>query len=424
MPPTGANQCEGYRILCENSGMAAFSVVILGPPPRLSRERRLAVVGSDAVTVTFLAEGEFPTRRPNLLLAPILRAEDGLHLLRSLDRLGLAATASERARGATLVGAWFPTPWLSPEPLAQFVDLALLGGEELLGRLTAILRSVDQQDHPEILRLLTTLPGFYVPSLYQSVYDANGLLVAVEPLEPTAPLPVRALVPPVMAAPLPTDLAWSQLPTAESLHARVAGGEKSLALWVGTPQAVDPGVLGKSAEALRETGIRQLHLGFWVGIPEGPEMNQALPDWIKGLRHEFISRLRQEERLPGLSLSGHCFIPRPWTNWQWAPMALVADLKAELRLLREALRHLPVLFTHDLPKWAAVEALLARGDRRVGDLLRLAHQVGWERAEVESVWNPAFYLHRPRPIAERLPWDHFDWGIDRKALERERMREK
>jgi len=404
--------------------MAAFSVVILGPPPRLSRERRLAVVGSDAVTVRFLAEGELPTQRPNLLLAPILRAEDGLHLLRSLDRLGLALKARERSGESTLVGGWFPTPWLSPEPLAPFVDLALLGGEELLGRLTAILRSVRQQDHPEILKLLTALPGFYVPSLYNPIYDTDGWLVAVEPVDPAAPLPVRALVPTVMAPPLPTDLHWSPLPTTESLDARVAAGEKSLSLWVGTPRAIDPGMLGEMAVTLWETGMRQLHLGFWVGHPEGPEMNRTLPHWIKRLRHESISRLHREEALPAISVSGHCFIPRPWTIWQWAPMASVAELKAELRLVVDAFRELPVFFTHDLPKWAAMEGLVARGDRRVGDLLRLAHQIGWERAEIESFWNPAFYLRRSRSIAEYLPWDHFDWGIDREALKQEAMRKR
>ncbi len=399
--------------------MTAFSVVILGPPPRLSRERRLAVVGSDAVMVTFLAEGELPSQRPNLLLAPILRAGDALQLLRSLDRLGLAAEARARSAELTMVGAWFPTPWLSPEPLAAFVDLALLGGEELLGRLTAILRTVHQADHPEILRLLTTLPGFYVPSLYHPVYETNGLLVTIEPVDSTAPLPVRALAPSVMAIPIPPDLAWSSLPTAEALHARVAAGEKSLALWIGTPEAMEPEALGEQAEPLRETGIRQLHLGFWVGSPESLEVSQTLPRWVKQLRHEFISRLHREEALPAFSVSGHCFVPRPWTIWQWAPMASVASLKGELHLLRDTFRRLPVTFTHDLPKWAAVEGLVARGDRRVGDLLRLAHHVGWEGAEVESPWNPAFYLYRHHPMGERLPWDHFDWGIAREALERE-----
>jgi hypothetical protein len=361
--------------------MQAFSVVVLGPPPRLSRERRLAVVGAGAVTVTFLAEHELPSEPPNLLLAPIQQARDELRLLRALQHLGLPAEAGDRPRETTLVGAWFPAPWLSPEPLAPSVDLVLLGGEELLGRLTAILRSVHPRDHPEILRLLASLPGFYVPSLYRPVYESSGRLAAVEPLDPSAPLPIRALRPPVVAEPVPADLAWSLHLTAELLRARAAAGEKSLSLWVGSPEDADPETLGEQVENLLEMGIHHLHLGF--------------------------------------SVSGHCFVPRPWTIWQWAPMASPATLKAELRVLSDTFRELPFTFTHDVPKWAAVEGLLARGDRRVADLLRLAQHVGWERAEVESAWNPAFYRARPRPLTEWLPWDHFDWGIDREALERE-----
>ena len=412
-----------WAVLCENSNMAGFSVAILGPPPRLSRERRLAVVGSDAVTVRFLAEGELPTQRPNLLLAPILRAGDALHLLRSLDHLRLDADVGDRAGGSTLVGAWFPTPWISPEPLAPFVDLALLGGEELLGRLTAILRSIQPADHPELLTRLATLPGFYIPSLYRAMYEPGGSLAGLERVDPMASLPVRAVVPAVVPPPLPADLAWSSFPSAELLRARAVSGEKSLAVWIGASADLEPRALGEAAELLQETGIHQLHLGFWVGSPEEPEAHRALPRWVKRLRHELLSRLRREEALPALSVSAHCFVPRPWTAWQWAPMASMETLKSELHLLRNAFCDLPVLFTHDLPKWAMVEGLIARGDRRVSDVLRLADRVGWERAWIESLWNPAFYVYRARSPEERFPWDHFEWGIDRAALRRAAIRD-
>jgi hypothetical protein len=70
---------------------------------------------------------------------------------------------------------------------------------------------------------------------------------------------------------------------------------------------------------------------------------------------------------------------------------------------------------------AALQALLARGDRRVGDFLELAasHDGDWRWALREWDGDPELYTTRRRPPDERLPWDHFDVGVKKAGLVRE-----
>ena len=105
-------------------------------------------------------------------------------------------------------------------------------------------------------------------------------------------------------------------------------------------------------------------------------------------------------------------------------MAEVPQLDQTIRQLRRDLRHVGIHFTHDVPKWAYLQGVLARGDRHVGDLLALAlrYRGDWRRAFREWPRNPDFYAYRARPLSERFPWDHFDVGTKRSRLEVEYRR--
>ncbi|HEX7512228.1 MAG TPA: hypothetical protein VF464_02555, partial [Candidatus Methylomirabilis sp.] len=80
--------------------------------------------------------------------------------------------------------------------------------------------------------------------------------------------------------------------------------------------------------------------------------------------------------------------------------------------------------THDVPKWAHLQGILARGDRNVGELLLLAldYKGDWRSAFREWPRNPDFYVRRERPLGERFPWDHFEVGTKRERLEIEYQR--
>ncbi|HWT77324.1 MAG TPA: hypothetical protein VN648_00755, partial [Candidatus Methylomirabilis sp.] len=128
--------------------------------------------------------------------------------------------------------------------------------------------------------------------------------------------------------------------------------------------------------------------------------------------------------LPELTVGVSSFVPKPWTAFQWCAMAEVRALNEKVDHLRRELRRVGIRFTHDVPKWAYLQAVLSRGDRHVSDLLQLAlrHQGEWKRAFKEWPRNPDFYACRERPLSERFPWDHLEVGTKRERLETEYRR--
>jgi hypothetical protein len=110
-------------------------------------------------------------------------------------------------------------------------------------------------------------------------------------------------------------------------------------------------------------------------------------------------------------------VPKPFTPFQWTPFLAVAELKKRLKLVAREFHGVKTMRVHtDLPKWAYVQALLARGDRRVADILLAAHEHGWSRAFKENPINPDFFTLRERRPGELFPWDFIDHGIAKEYL--------
>jgi hypothetical protein len=78
----------------------------------------------------------------------------------------------------------------------------------------------------------------------------------------------------------------------------------------------------------------------------------------------------------------------------------------------------------DVPRWAYLQGVIARGDRRVADILLLGHKNrgNWPQTFKSSPLNPHFYVHRERDADERFPWDIIDQGIDKAFLWKEYQR--
>jgi hypothetical protein len=120
-----------------------------------------------------------------------------------------------------------------------------------------------------------------------------------------------------------------------------------------------------------------------------------------------------------IKLSVNCFVPKPFTPFQWHAFEQVSSLKEKQKWLRNALaREGGVKVSFDVPKWSYVQALLSLGDRRVGSILLRSHKLGgdWTRALRFSDINPDFFVYRPKGIGEVLPWDFIDHGIQKKHL--------
>ncbi len=100
----------------------------------------------------------------------------------------------------------------------------------------------------------------------------------------------------------------------------------------------------------------------------------------------------------------------------------MAVLKHKLKLITSALRaERKIQVTCDLPKWGYVQALLSRGDRRVGRMLVKAHELGgdWGRVFRTSDINPDFYVYRERARDELFPWDFIEHRVTKAQLWRE-----
>jgi radical SAM superfamily enzyme YgiQ (UPF0313 family) len=178
-----------------------------------------------------------------------------------------------------------------------------------------------------------------------------------------------------------------------------------------------------ACDLVRAHGIPNLKTYFMIGQPtETIEDVEAIPE----LAARMLERLRvldpRGRPFGRLTLSVSSFVPKPWTPFQWAPFDGADSLQVKLEIIKRGVRRFSnVRVLHENPREAALQALLARGDRRVGDFLELAasYDGDWRRALREWDGDPAFYTTRRRALDERLPWDHFDVGVKKAGLLRE-----
>lgn len=184
-----------------------------------------------------------------------------------------------------------------------------------------------------------------------------------------------------------------------------------------------------------KTGVK---LYFMNGLPT--ETHQDIAG-IADLAEKVIGRYytgghRVKGRTPSVTVSVSCFIPKPFTAFQW-------EAQDSLEILREKQMYLASLITdrkiryhwHDA-RVSRIEAVFARGDRRLSAALVQAHALGvrfdgwdemfsyekWLEAFARAGVDPAFYAERRRDLDEVLPWDIIDCGVDKKFLLRERER--
>jgi len=103
----------------------------------------------------------------------------------------------------------------------------------------------------------------------------------------------------------------------------------------------------------------------------------------------------------------------------------VKTLKTKIKMVKTGLKKTPNVRVHaDVPRWAYLQGVIARGDRRVADLLLLAHENNgnWPQTFKASPVNPHFYVHRERAPDERFPWDFIEHGLDKTYLLKEYRR--
>ncbi len=188
-------------------------------------------------------------------------------------------------------------------------------------------------------------------------------------------------------------------------------------------KAITDEQLYAACDLVRKYGIPNLKCYFMIGLPtETQEDIEAIPTLAARLL-ERLSVLGPDGHPFGkLTLSVSSFVPKPWTPFQWAPFDDPRSLEEKLDIIKSVARRLHnVRVVHENPREAGLQALLARGDRRVAGFIEIAAALDgdWRRALREWDRDAAFYTRRLRETCETLPWDHFDVGVKKAGLLRE-----
>ena len=179
---------------------------------------------------------------------------------------------------------------------------------------------------------------------------------------------------------------------------------------------VSAGDLMRATELAARYNFSQLKLYFMLGLPtETDEDVQALIDLVLAVQERFPRRI---------TVNITPFVPKAHTPFQWVAMAPVKVLKERMNRVEQALRPKGIAVRAESPAWAAVQGVLSRGDRRVGQaLVRVKRRslAAWQRALRECELDAAEYLGK-RSVDEPLPWNVVDSGVRHDYLEREMKR--
>ncbi len=139
---------------------------------------------------------------------------------------------------------------------------------------------------------------------------------------------------------------------------------------------------------------------------------------------------------PQVTISVSCFIPKPFTPFQWEAQDTFEMLEQKQTYLASKITDRKIRYTHHDAKVSRIEAVLARGDRRLAKALEIACNKGfmfdswdecfdydrWIEVLTEANIDPAFYANRKYGLDETLPWDIIDCGVSKEFMRRERDR--
>ena len=185
-----------------------------------------------------------------------------------------------------------------------------------------------------------------------------------------------------------------------------------------------------------EQGWSAVKLYFMIGLPtETDEDVLGIADLARKVRACYFA-VPKEKRAPGLriTVSASVFVPKNFTPFQWCGQLDGETVVRRQMLLRDELRKVKgVEFKYHAHDLSYIEAVFARGDRRLGDVMEYAWRLGcrfdgwsdqyrhdlWLRAFEEKGVDPDFYALRNFDLNETLPWDHLDAGVTKAFLRRE-----
>lgn len=459
--------------------------------------------------------------------------------LNMLDLSGIPLKAEDRGGEHPLIIAGGSCA-LNPEPMAEFIDVFLIGdGEELLPEFLDCYISWKKTgtSREDLFEKLVKIKGIYVPKFYKPHYSENGQIERIKKLKEEAQMPIsrrlcEVLPPPVTNGIVPNieivqdrgaieisrgcsrgcrfcNAGMTYRPVRErskeeiteavekiisacgydeisllslntSDYSDIYGlikdlkeiyGRKKLKISLpslrlspaslellgilsgqrktGLTFAPEAGSLRlqkvinkvtpeeelmQTAQTAFENGWKTLKLYFMLGLPT--ETDEDIKEMAALIGKVNNLAKNAPGRKPQLRVSVSTFIPKAHTPFQWAAQQTGEVLSERISLLRSKLPSRGVKISWDNPVTSRLEAVLSRGDRKIGQVILKAWRGGakldaWQELFSEEAWDKAFeeegidpkaYSERERSLDEILPWSHIDSGVSIAFLKKEAKR--
>ncbi|MCL6478514.1 MAG: TIGR03960 family B12-binding radical SAM protein [Peptococcaceae bacterium] len=203
---------------------------------------------------------------------------------------------------------------------------------------------------------------------------------------------------------------------------------------------INKGVTGEdlldAVSAAFGAGWQAVKLYFMIGLPT--ETREDL-DGIASLAGLVLKKGEEAGVKRGrlkVTVSVSSFVPKSHTPFQWEPQNRLDEIRDKQNYLKSLFRDKRLAFKWHDPEVSFLEAVLARGDRRLSAALEKAWQLGsrfegwsecfdynlWLKAFADAGLDPEWYAYRRYDYCDVLPWDHIEAGVDREFLVREHRR--
>jgi radical SAM superfamily enzyme YgiQ (UPF0313 family) len=182
-------------------------------------------------------------------------------------------------------------------------------------------------------------------------------------------------------------------------------------------------------------GFDKLKLYFMSGLPnETAEDSFAAAELCEKIVSAYYTLSYEERKRPvSVGVSVSCFVPKPFTPFQWAAQITPEEFARVQREVKASVRKKQITYRYHDSKTAQIEGVLARGDRKLSSVIETAYKNGaifdgWTERFDYNLWlgafetvglDPAFYANRERDVNEKLPWDFIDIGVKKNFLARE-----
>ena len=176
-------------------------------------------------------------------------------------------------------------------------------------------------------------------------------------------------------------------------------------------------------------GWKSVKLYFMMGLPTETDDDIA---GIAELAQKVANLYRtiKNRRDVKVTVSVSCFVPKPWTPFQWSAQISAEEFERRQKFLKSLIRDKAITYNYHNARLSVLEGALARGDRRLAKVIEAAWKSGakfdgWSDLFKPDVWaeafevcgiNPEYYSGRERDFWEPLPWEHTSPGVDKNFL--------